>query len=269
MSTYAVATRYAVEIGDDDDHPDIDVAVADRNVRAILIAGDQVGAPGTPTPGASASLDVIEHDLRSRFRSSDVAIARLDPRPTRLCVAAAFDRLKPIIRTGELFVVMFAGHGQPPDEVQPAHAWSLTRGESFTDIDLARALLQLPAGVDTVVISNCCYGEGLFATECLARRRLGPVSRGASMVCISAAGKRNLVELSRLVNLARATVSAAAARRSYRELAASFARTAVAGATFHVDARPIDRLDDLVLSTDAARREESIVGQAARARSSR
>ncbi|HEU4728669.1 MAG TPA: hypothetical protein VFT22_12285 [Kofleriaceae bacterium] len=57
-----------------------------------------------------------------------------------------------------------------------------------------------------------------------------------------------------------ATVTAAAARLSDRELAASFARTAVAGATFHVEARPIDRLDDRVLSTDAGRREGSIVG---------
>jgi hypothetical protein len=261
MSTHAFAISRSVTAVDS---RDIDVAIAERNVRAILIAGDHIGSPGRPTPGATDSLDIIERDLRSRFRSSDVAIARLGARPTKQLVTDAFTAMQAIVRPGELFVVMFAGHGMPPSDARPAHAWSLTGDEAFTDLDLARALLEFPAEVDTVVISNCCYGEGLFAVECLAGRRVGPQPWNIPMICISAAGKRNLVELTRMANLARATVGAAAARQSYRQLAASFARTAVAGATFHVDARPISRMDDRVLSSDLGRQEGDIVGQTAR-----
>lgn len=227
--------------------------IAKRNARAILIAGDQVGSSGTPTPGALDALDLIEQHLTSRFAPSDVKIERLVGRPTKQLVANAFQSMTKIVQSGELFVVVFAGHGIAASSGQPSQSWSLAAGETFTDGDLAAALLALPPGVDTVVLSDCCFGEGLFQVEQLGDQPPEQQPRNSAMVCISAAGKDNLVELSKLANLARQTVAAADAKQSYRQLASTFASQAVAGCTFHVDARPAHRLDDLVLNPERRR----------------
>src|SRR5262249_20077975 len=117
----------------------------------------------------------------------------------------------------------------------------------------------LPPRVDTVVLSDCCFGEGLFQVEHLGDQPSAQQPRNSAMVCISAAGKDNLVELRKLANLARQTVAAADAMQSYRQLASTFAAQPVAGCTFHVDARPAHRLDDLVLTPE--RRRPVTVGQ--------
>lgn len=230
---------------------EVDYVVTRRNVRVILIAGDQVGSPGLPTPGATDSLDIIEQDIRSRFPGGGTRIERLVGRPTKQLVMAAFDRMQAIVKRDELFVVMFAGHGRPATASQRAQAWSLTGDEVFTDLDLATTLRGFPARLDTVVISNCCYGEGLFRVANRARGRHERPPRNTPMVCISGAGTNSLVELTRLTNLAREVVAAAGARQSYRQLSETFAATAVAGQTFHVDARPASRLGDPVMGTEA------------------
>jgi hypothetical protein len=232
-----------------------------RNVRAILIAGDQVGTPGIPTPGATSSLDIIEDDLNARFSPGGIEIVRLISRPTKQLVTNAFEAMKLVVSSEELFVVMFAGHGTPANSSQHAQAWFLTEDDVFTDLDLANALLAFPARVDTVVVSDCCYGEGLFRVEDLGDPRPELRPRDAPMICISGAGETGLVELSRLANLARQTVAAAAAGQSHRQLAETFAATAVAGRTFHVDARPAGRLDDLVLSTGGRMRERNLMAR--------
>ncbi len=230
---------------------EVDSDVTRRNVRAILIAGDQVGSPGLPTPGATDSLEIIEQDLRSRFPGGGARIERLVGRPTKQLVMAAFDRMQAIVKRDELLVVMFAGHGRSATTSQRAQAWSLTGDEVFTDLDLATTLRGFPARIDTVVISNCCYGEGLFRVANRARRHRVRSPRNTPMVCISGAATNGLVELARLANLAREIVAAAGARQSYRQLSETFAATAVAGQTFHVDARPARRLGDLVMGTKA------------------
>lgn len=224
--------------------------IAQRNVRAILIAGDQVGCPGTPTPGAMDSLDIIEQHLVSRFAPGDVKIERLARCPSKQLVVNAFQSMTKIAKCEELFVVMFAGHGAAAGNMQQSQSWSLAAGESFTDVDLAIALGSLRPGVDTVVLSDCCFGEGLFQVEQRGDLPSGLRPRESPMVCISAAGTNNLVELTKLANLARQTVAAADAMHSYRQLSSTFAAQAVAGGTFHVDARPACRLDDLVLSPE-------------------
>jgi hypothetical protein len=225
-----------------------------RNVSAILIAGDQAGAPDLPTPGACAALDLIEHDLQARFAPGGVAIARLAGRPTREQVGQAFAAMTPSIRQDDLFVVMFAGHGMPADGVHQTDAWSLTAGEVFTDRDLALALRAVPLGRDVVVISACCYGAGVFRIAHPDRRRCAHGLGDAAMICISAAGPHDEVELMKLPELARQVVAAAGAGCSYRQLAARFAATAVAGRTFHVEARPARRLAEPVLSASAPAR---------------
>lgn len=235
------------------DGSEIEHDLAKRNVRAILIAGEQVGCPGTPTPGAMNALDIIEQHLTARFAPGNVKIERLGGSPTKQLVANAFHSMTKIVKSEELFVVMFAGHGIAASSVQHAQSWSLTAGEVFTDLDLATALLALPPGVDTAVLSDCCFGEGLFQVEHLGNRPSRQQPRDSPMVCISAAGKNNLVELTKLAHLAKQTVAAADAMHSYRQLSNTFAAQAVAGCTFHVDARPAQRLDDLVLNPERRR----------------
>jgi len=262
-----------------------------RNVRAILITGDQPDAPGTPTPGAEDALDVIEGDLEARFQDAEVEIVRLGGSPTNRDVASALAGMTQIVSRVELLVVMFAGHGKEADDWPLAQAWYLSERERFTDIELASALLRFPDGVDTVVISACCYGEGFFRageqvppgrtalsfgeggshtlrspmlSQQMQARKLQSQSKilgsrialgwdnahkDSPMVCISAAGKDDAVNLAELMRLSGETTAAARDQRSYAELDCVFADIAAAGRRFHVDTRPPARVNDRVLST--------------------
>jgi hypothetical protein len=233
---------------------DVHSAKAGRNIRSILIAGDQVGRPGEPTPGAMSSLDIIEQHIRARFTLEHAELERLPRRPSRHLVTNALTTMTKIVKPEELFVIMFAGHGIGATSVQPAQCWSLTEGEAFSDCDLAAALRELPHSVDTVVINNCCFGEGLFEVGSHNHPSAEQRGKDSPMVSISAAGERDLVELTKLVDLAGQTVAAAAAGQSYRQLSEAFAATAVAGGTFQVGARPACRLEDRVLSPELRRR---------------
>lgn len=244
--------------------PDLDTEFArdatKRRVHAILIAGEQTGAIGVPTPGSVRALDTVERDLRDRFGPGPVAIDRLPVGPTRPEVMAAFAAKRTVVADDDLLVVMFAGHGRPAAGEAGCEAWSLTQNEVFSDLDLAAALLACPAHLDIVVISGSCYGKGLFDVGSSECARSGHWVRNSPMVCISAAGDGSLVKLTRLSTLAQDIAAAAAAGLSYRQLAESFAVTAVAGGAFHVDARPVRRLDDLVLGTSRPQRGARTVG---------
>jgi len=237
--------------------PDLDTELArgatKRRVHAILIAGEQTGAVGVPTPGSVRALDIVERDLHARFGPGLVAIDRLPVGPTKPEVMAAFAAKRTVVADDDLLIVMFAGHGTSASGEAGCEAWWLTQNEVFSDLDLAAALLACPAH-DTVVISGSCYGKGLFDVGSSDCARSGHPVRNSPMVCISAAGDGSLVKLTRLPTLAQDIVAAAVAGHSYRQLAESFANTAVAGGAFHVDARPLRRLDDLVLGTSRPQR---------------
>jgi hypothetical protein len=130
-----------------------------RTVRAILIAGDEDGG-GTPTPGAPEALDDVEQDLVKRFPSRD--IKRLQNRPTKSQVLAAFTAMRNRLSLGELFIVMYAGHGDQATPDRPSQVWNLNEDEQLDDGELADQLLALPDRLDIVVVSDCCYGEGFF-----------------------------------------------------------------------------------------------------------
>lgn len=230
-----------------------------RRVCAIAIEGDQTHCPGTPTPGATEAVDVLVADLAARFAGNCLAIERLRDRPTNRAVHAAFTRMRALLAPGDLFIVMFAGHGAELPGWDEAQVWALADGETFTDGELATELRALGCDVDCVVISDCCYGGGFFergtplpdpdnlaqSTAYSAQPENGP------MVCISAANEDELVTLTKLLNLARETVAAANAELTYAELAAAFAKFAVTGRTFRVEARPRERIHHRVLSTRA------------------
>jgi hypothetical protein len=242
-----------------------------RNVRAILIAGDDLERPGMPSPYATEALKLLENDLRDRFSGGDVIINRPGNASTRTRVLKAFDRMRHIVRGDDLFVVMFAGHGKA-DVARDTQSWVLTKGESVSDKDLSEALRKFPRSVDIVVISDCCYGEGLFEAndnrvpvdELLQKhskilgnalykncKTCGASDQNSPMVCISAASKQDEVRLANLDDLARETVRAAGAGQSYGQLSEWFVYTKVAGRAFHVDARPDHRMNDQVLGTSS------------------
>ena len=258
-----------------------------RRVSAILIAGDDIGG-GALAPGAAPAVDIVEQDLGTRFAGRIRRLVRLE-RPTKQDVHDAFAALRPDIAHDELFVVMFAGHGAKPNQSTPGQSWFLTAHQRFDDVALADELLALRAGVDSVVISDCCYGEGFFHsganlqldTVLLAlrdtaakrgtadvfldelerqqlaaqvptlghalRERFAAAQRDSPMVCISAAGKDSLVDPLFLPDVARCTTHAARDRQTYTQLDELFERIAAGHRTFHVDARPCERIDDLVL----------------------
>ena len=221
-----------------------------RRARALLIAGDQPGAPGISTAGAVEALAVIATDLRARFAAAGVEIATLRAAPTRQAVRDAFAACQAITQGDDLLVVMFAGHGAEPTADRPAEAWVLAAGELFSDLDLAAALATYGPDVDVVVISACCYGEGFFVPGIAAPGRPAP-GLARPLICIAAASVAGQVTLTKLVALAQDTVAAAVAGQSYGELALAFAERAFTGREFHVDARPPERLADRVLDTAA------------------
>jgi hypothetical protein len=230
-----------------------------RALRAILIAGADLDDAASSAPGAGDSLKVMTADLQVRFGAGDAVIEPL-AMPTRRQVMTAFASMRRITRSGDLFVVMFAGHGKGADRVQRSQSWWLRAGELFDDIELANHLRRFRRGVDIVVISDCCYGEGLFRAGQSARRLTRKVFgrnrrrrlRDSAMVCISAASEAGEVKLAKLVDLVRDTVAAAVAGHTYEQLAQAFKAQRTAGRDFHVDARPPGRLCDRVLATERA-----------------
>lgn len=261
-----------------------------RSAIALLIAGTDSGGVTTLAPGSTPAVASVGDDLRWRFAERLVRIAPLDG-PSRRQVLDAFADLRASVAAGDLFVVMFAGHGAKPAQPTSGQQWYLSPGEFFDDVELADQLLALDPGVDAVVISDCCYGEGFFRSganldldvvlctlrDTRARRgsldvfldelereqlaaqvpvlgrvlrdRFTEEQRDSPMVCISGAAKDALVDPQFLPDLAGYTVHAARDRRSYAELDTLFEQIAAGHRTFHVDARPDQRLNDRVLGT--------------------
>jgi hypothetical protein len=81
---------------------------------------------------------------------------------TRARLLAAIDAASKAARDNDVFVLMFAGHGAPATKHHPYQAWQLHGDDRFTDHDLAAMLLGLKARVTCIVISACCFGEGMF-----------------------------------------------------------------------------------------------------------
>jgi hypothetical protein len=179
--------------------------------------------------------------LERRFPGSAIELVAPAPgRPvTKAAVLAAFEAARPA--PGELFVVLFFGHGIPATGAHPYRSWALTADE-LTGPDLAGELQALPAGVDIVVISTCCYVRGID--------HAGP---DVPMVCISAAGidrvGGGIVLRSMAPQLVKEIEAAAERGETYGALEERFRRRRFAGREFRVDARPPERLDCVVLGT--------------------
>ena len=253
-----------------------------RAARAVLIAVPETAwAPGDTVPRAIEAADALGGFLERRF--AETTIVRVTPeagRPVgKAAVLDAFVRARPA--PGELFVVLFFGHGLPASADHPYQGWALS-SEELTDLELAAQLHRLPGGIDTVVISDCCYGRGIHtagprggvpgapaaipqvrqAWQASQASQLRQLSRGfarrlqevgsAPMVCISAAGRsvhRGAVLQAVAAQLVTEVAAAAERGLSYQDLEAKFRREQFAGREFYVDARPTDRMAHLVLDT--------------------
>ena len=248
-----------------------------RGVCGVLIAVPETAwAKGSPVKEAVSTAADLRAFLQDRFDDARIELVVPGPgRPvTRAAVLAAVEAARPA--AGDLFVVRFFGHGLPADDKHPYQSWALTT-EELTDFDLARQLDPLPGGVDTVVISNCCYGRGFLhvgprapalGTGAGPAHVLRQLSRAfvtnlqsvgdAPMVCISAAGNGRengggAVLRSVATQLVDEIKAAAERGESYRALAERFGRRRAAGREFYVDARPAERLDQVVLGTEVLR----------------
>lgn len=240
-----------------------------RAVRAVLIAvPDTAWARGQTVEHAIPTANALAHFLEQRFTES--TIVRLTPETgpvTKAAVLNAFAQARPA--SGELFVVLFFGHGIPANADHAYQSWALST-EELTDLELAAQLHLLPDGVDTVVISDCCYGRGFHnagprsgapgagaedpplrqLSRALSTRLQEVVS--APMVCISAAGPsadRGAVLGTVASQLVTEVTSAAEQGATYLGLDEKFRKEQFAGREFYVDARPAERMAHLVLGT--------------------
>lgn len=210
-----------------------------RGARGVLIAVPETAwAKGARRLEAAVSKAAeLAAFLERRF--PDGKFELVIPAPghpvTRAAVLRAIEAARPA--AGELFVLMFSGHGLPADAAHPSASWALCT-EELTAIDLARQLQRLPAGVDTVVINDCCYGRGLY---------LAGVEPRPPMVSISAAGEDAIVLHAVAAELLSEIEAAAEHGASYRVLQQRFRARRFTGRDFHVDARPPERLDRAVL----------------------
>jgi len=184
--------------------------------------------------------------LEQRFPGA--AIERLAPAPgrpvTKAAVCDAFAAARPA--AGDLFVVLFFGHGVPASDRRPDRRWALTT-EELGGADLARHFGALPAGVDTVVISVCCHGRGAAGPSGGA----AGAAEGPPVVWISASGDGRsgggFVLRAVAAQLLDEVRDAADRGASYRALGARFSARRFAGREFHIDAWPPERLDRSVL----------------------
>ena len=234
-----------------------------RPLRAILIG---VPTPGPPTPPFAAATPMVRrmgNFLRPRFNPD--SIVSLGPSTTKQDVVNAFAKMANTIRNGDLLVVMFAGHGYEATASNNFEAWALANGEKFTDKDLATAMLPF-AGTDNVVINDCCFGGGMFATNtgspppspALIQAKLAELSTSFAtrllnqfvllgqpnfpLTCISAAGAQSFVFASVASELIEDTIGAATDDMSYARLNYLFQNKAFTGRTFQIEARPASNM---------------------------
>jgi hypothetical protein len=170
-------------------------------------------------------------------RLPGAAIEYVAPAPGRPVTRAAVCDAVAAARSaaGDLFVVLFFGHGVPASDRRLDRRWALTT-EELGGADLSRHLGALPASVDTVVISVCCYGRDVRGA---ARPPGGDVGSGGPVegppaVWISASGNGRsgggVVLRAVAARLPDEVRDAAERGASYRGLGGRVQRAAVRGA---------------------------------------
>lgn len=249
-----------------------------RKARAVLIGASST-ANSPPVLAAVTVVNKVSALLTQQFGANATIAKLVDNDATHTKVTQELAAARTAASDGELFVLLFAGHGLPATDQAPFQSWALKGMDRFTDIELAQQLLAFTAKVDTVVISACCYGEGLFKPgpfsnvvhhpwsphltpheldikfqlRIFNQRRItflksAFAAKNAPMVCISAAAKQGQALAGVLDELASDIALATKAQNTYQQLADKFDEDAFAGRAFQVDARPSTRMNDVVLA---------------------
>jgi Caspase domain len=138
-------------------------ASAPRRVEAVLLALEKT--PGMEdSPRAPMLVSEVTDLLNHLVDQRDLSVVPLaNERATKEALVdalrAARERLAASAASAAgLLVLAFSGHGGKTDE---GHTWQLTDGP-LSDTELAATLTTLPANVEVVLISDCCYGVGIL-----------------------------------------------------------------------------------------------------------
>lgn len=235
-------------------------------------------APEIAEVGAAVGIVQAFLNVASSVRLSNDAATRAALVDAICCVTKR-------AQDNDVVILMFAGHGEPATPQTPWQAWRLHENDRFTDQDLATMLLGLKG--KCIVISACCFAEGMFEdgpckriessvidqlhlpVELTSRARFDAYfnlrmlneqrvalleiahdmsGTKAPMICLSAATYNREVILARLVDFAKLIIKAAGERKNYHDLADEFDAVAYTGHDFHVAARPSGRMDEMVLA---------------------
>jgi hypothetical protein len=143
-----------------------------RTVRALLVAAANRPVEA-PSPYFVDGVETVEDFLRERdFGAThlDVRVkGTVKPSVSRSEFKSALRGLVDTAQPDDLVVIMFGGHGDDGELLHPEEGWVFPDGV-FTDTDLAKALVRFRPGIEKVVISDCCYGSGMFTPETLTMR---------------------------------------------------------------------------------------------------
>jgi hypothetical protein len=143
-----------------------------RTVRALLVAAADRPAR-SPAPYFVDGVETIERFLRERAFAAhhlDVRVkGTVKPSVSRSQFKSALAGLVDTAQPDDLAVIMFGGHGDDGELLHPQEGWVFPDGV-FTDTDLAKALVRFRPGVEKVVVSDCCYGGGMFTPETVTMR---------------------------------------------------------------------------------------------------
>ncbi|MBS1120777.1 MAG: Caspase domain [Deltaproteobacteria bacterium] len=203
-------------------------------LRAILIG---VPTPDATTPAFAAADAIVERMdrfLKSRFE--DAQIVRLGAATRKQDVLDAFATMATALADNTRFVVLFAGHGIAAQEGHELEAWALN-GDEFTEDDLAAALVPFRT-TDNIVISDCCFGGGMFAGG----------HHEFPLTSIAAAGADGFVIASIADQLIEEIIAAATGRWTYARLAEQFRTTAFTGRAFEIVTRPPGNMELEILA---------------------
>jgi hypothetical protein len=204
--------------------------------------------------------------------------------PDRDRVDRALTWLTSVATSDDTLLLMYIGHGIQGSGKIP-YGWLLTGQRNIDADDLAKWLDTVPSAARRIVISDCCYGEGiaavptgvsLFSVLCarlrdalmwlrhrvltdfdaisnaFARQVVGKthtVGIQAPMICISGAAADRQTDDGRERLLALLTIGAAAAGSTYTDLQGDFDRVKDGNKGFNVLPTPKDRWSEKVLAT--------------------
>jgi hypothetical protein len=134
-----------------------------RTMRAVLI-GANAAAGVNPVPEALDAVHIATGFLVHRFGSAGTLnppsriVSLINAAPTKLAVDTALADAAKDSADGDLFILLFSGHGGNPQTEQ----YFLLNDDGFTDSDLANAINAFDPDVEIVVIADCCYAAKMF-----------------------------------------------------------------------------------------------------------